>query len=570
MAELTLSDGTRSLELIGTGGTGIWLKQDGLNLPVVGKELTYAESADSEGRRRIRSKPQNAEGSFSVFISHPTDATFWDYVDNLQELVESAHENKGTITYTPPGGTQVTFDLESIQVANMPQSGINLRNNIAEVDVTFECLPYGRLPKQRMNLDASYEEAVTALSPSIFLPLAGSAPLTDLSGNARNGTAAGGVTAGGYTPGPLTVGDTGATDFDGTDDRITTTYATRRNLFTNPSVEVNATSFANAGTGTITRTRVNTQAYVGSWSMEYICDGTVASQGARSDSFDVAALTAYTFSAYVKAPAGKAMWVEVQERDAADASIGITPVNFTGTDDWQLVSATRTFGATGVKARWQVRANSSATAAYTFYIDALLFEAASSAGTYFPTVAQLASGEAGWTGTANASASDIGCFANGTSRTFMGWAYKDTSAATMTLIGANPATTWVRLPNGTLDINFRPDSTAGGVTAAAAIPALNQWFHWAVTFDEATDAIKIYVNGAEVLSTTSATQYPATVGALQIGLNSASYFDGKQAWVSIHNRALTAGEIATLANFDVTGTVPVTRKVKTGGGLVTA
>ena len=152
MAELTLSDGTRSLELIGTGGTGIWLKQDGLNLPVVGKELTYAESADSEGRRRIRSKPQNAEGSFSVFISHPTDATFWDYVDNLQELVESAHENKGTITYTPPGGTQVTFDLESIQVTGLPQNGVNLRNRLAEVDVSFECLPYGRLPKQSVNL----------------------------------------------------------------------------------------------------------------------------------------------------------------------------------------------------------------------------------------------------------------------------------------------------------------------------------------------------------------------------------------------------------------------------------
>jgi hypothetical protein len=119
---------------------------------VVGKELTYAESADSEGRRRIRSKPQNAEGSFSVYIADPTAATFWGWVDNLQELVESAHENKGTITYTPPDGTQVTFDLQSIQISGMPQRGVELKNHRVEVDVTFECLPYGRLAERALNL----------------------------------------------------------------------------------------------------------------------------------------------------------------------------------------------------------------------------------------------------------------------------------------------------------------------------------------------------------------------------------------------------------------------------------
>jgi hypothetical protein len=87
-----------------------------------------------------------------VFISAATDVDFWGWVDNLQELVESAHENKGTITYTPPGGDQVTFDLESIQVTGMPQNGVNLRNRLAEVDVSFECLPYGRLPEQAINL----------------------------------------------------------------------------------------------------------------------------------------------------------------------------------------------------------------------------------------------------------------------------------------------------------------------------------------------------------------------------------------------------------------------------------
>ena len=104
-----ISDDEREIDLV--TDANIRLLQDGLDLPIVSRELTYAESADSDGRRRIRSKNQNAEGRVGVTISGTSDSHFWGNVDNLLEIVESCHRNKGSIVYQPPGGTLVAFDV---------------------------------------------------------------------------------------------------------------------------------------------------------------------------------------------------------------------------------------------------------------------------------------------------------------------------------------------------------------------------------------------------------------------------------------------------------------------------
>ena len=75
-----------------------------------------------------------------------------------------------------------------------------------------------------LGINPSYISLVESFGNlGIFLPLDETNGLTDLSGNGRNGTGAGGITVGGYTPGPGVIDD-GATNFDGTDDYITTTY----------------------------------------------------------------------------------------------------------------------------------------------------------------------------------------------------------------------------------------------------------------------------------------------------------------------------------------------------------
>ena len=141
--KLVISDNERELDVL--SDPDIRLLQDGLEMPLVARELTYAESADSDGRRRVRSKNQNAEGRIGLHISGTSDSHFWGKVDNVVELVESAHRNKGSIVYEPPGGTAVAYDLESITVTGLPQQGIELTNRRSDAEITFEARPYGRL-----------------------------------------------------------------------------------------------------------------------------------------------------------------------------------------------------------------------------------------------------------------------------------------------------------------------------------------------------------------------------------------------------------------------------------------
>lgn len=143
-ASLILSDGDRTLDLLATVGTGIQLVE--FNPPIPARENTYADSPDSEGRRRIRSQPQNPEGTGKVLISATVEADFWDYVDEFQEMIESVHANRGVLRYEPPrNAPPITFDIESIQVTGLPQQGVMLNTLLAEGEFAFECLPYGRL-----------------------------------------------------------------------------------------------------------------------------------------------------------------------------------------------------------------------------------------------------------------------------------------------------------------------------------------------------------------------------------------------------------------------------------------
>jgi hypothetical protein len=146
---LSISDGERELDLL--EGLGIYLADGGFQMPVVARELAYAESADSEGRRRVRSRSQNAEGQLTVFIRGEDEGDFWDKVDDLLELVESCHRKKGTVTYEPPrDGEAITWDVEAMTATELPQRGVTLRQLHAEVQINFEVLPYGKLTQTQL------------------------------------------------------------------------------------------------------------------------------------------------------------------------------------------------------------------------------------------------------------------------------------------------------------------------------------------------------------------------------------------------------------------------------------
>lgn len=157
-----ISDDEREIDLV--TDANIRLLQDGLDLPIVSRELTYAESADSDGRRRIRSKNQNAEGRVGVTISGTSDSHFWGNVDNLLEIVESCHQNKGSIVYQPPGGTLINYDVESITVSGLPQPGIELRRRRQEAEITFEVRPYGRLTEVTLSSGGTIDGPIGSLT----------------------------------------------------------------------------------------------------------------------------------------------------------------------------------------------------------------------------------------------------------------------------------------------------------------------------------------------------------------------------------------------------------------------
>jgi len=102
-----------------------------------------------------------------------------------------------------------------------------------------------------------------------------------------------------------------------------------------------------------------------------------------------------------------------------------------------------------------------------------------------------------------------------------------------------------------------------------ATVSVNTWSHIAVTFDDTTDAVNCYVNGAAAGSGSIATQDLTANGeSLDIGrhrhltLGASQYFDGLIDELEIWNRELTAAEIAD--NYALEGDVLDPNLVKPG------
>ncbi len=212
---------------------------------------------------------------------------------------------------------------------------------------------------------------------------------------------------------------------------------------------------------------------------------------------------------------------------------------------------TRTTAPTVVTERIYIRTRTSAQA-ITFWVDATMLESGSTLGDYFDGV--IGGNSSGWLGTAHASESDYGVLANGTVRTFFGWALRDTNT-TFDMIfsqggGSNGGSVggfleWYGNQGG----NTTGLRVNGVYLSTPQLPPPGEWFHWAIIFDEVANTAKYYINGALVATSTVAFSYAAG-GNLWWGqgTDTAHTFDGKMAHVGVVERALTAAEIGTLAN----------------------
>ena len=292
----------------------------------------------------------------------------------------------------------------------------------------------------------------------------------------------------------------------------------------------------------------------GSYSARVKTNGTNSGINFVSSGSSLTASKTYTGSVYVKAlpgSEGRTIRLYITERTSGGATVGSSASADVVLDgSIQRLSVTRTFGATGVDF-WLYPTCPDVGYRAEFDVDGFMLEEAAAVGTYFPTETQLVNGQAGWTGTAHASKSDFGCFANGTTRTFMGWAWRDTSSSADALLGTDVSPGVIlRLSSGADQFQFFPTSI--GATTTWAWPGNAQWVHWALVFNETSDAASLYVDGSLVSTQTNASQYAAG-GNVRIGTQTGTSepFDGRMAWVSVHERALTAAEIENAYNIAV-------------------
>jgi hypothetical protein len=107
----------------------------------------------------------------------------------------------------------------------------------------------------------------------------------------------------------------------------------------------------------------------GNKSLKVSLSGATANEGVNTGSIDVAGGKTYTQSVKIKIPKGSVLNIQIVERDSADVLIGATSETITGTGDFQDVSVTRAFGATGVKQR--VYIISPVAAKFDFNVDTL-------------------------------------------------------------------------------------------------------------------------------------------------------------------------------------------------------
>lgn len=167
------------------------------------------------------------------------------------------------------------------------------------------------------------------------------------------------------------------------------------------SVTASADAGVNGGTGVRSQTQYRTGTSSTVVNAPYQNSGVVTSL--------ISPLTAsfpYTASAWVLGEAGKTVYLKLEELTSANASVGSTNgTAVTMTGSWQRISVTRTFGATGVKAKVSVLNGSSTT--QTFYYDNLMLEQSPILQDYFDGSDMSLDSDLTviWTGTANASTS---------------------------------------------------------------------------------------------------------------------------------------------------------------------
>jgi hypothetical protein len=142
-------------------------------------------------------------------------------------------------------------------------------------------------------------------------------------------------------------------------------------------------------------------------------------------------------------------------------------------------------------------------------------------------------------------------FTNGTTRSYEGWAYRNTSSSYDALFGGTgtPYTQsgFCRLEPGSNDVTFLPDTNFGQVIWTNAWPGTGQWVHWALVYNESTGIAELFINGSSVgTRNTFGVPWAAGIGNFEAGAwtGNGDPFDGKLDEIAVYNYGLTSAQIA--------------------------
>jgi hypothetical protein len=414
------------------------------------------------------------------------------------------------------------------------------------------------------NNQDSYKAKVLADNPSLYWRLGESSGTTAADGStgSHSGTYTNGpgqnVHGAVNEPDPSQPGtpiDGGAVDLDGTSQFISSFYGNRRNLVANPNIETDTGSWTNWGSPqSWTRSTAHHQT-----------GGAALKVGSSSPGFNgvltsVPATAGKYYSAAAQLLAGNSgqMGLHLCYLNSSNQSLRCDAVSVSPGAYWgRAVIKGSSYGPSpaGTARIWLIANNETIT--QDFYVDSVQIEEGSSIGPYFDG----SSPNARWEGAANNSVSATdGPFVNGTTRTFEGWARRDTDSTLEGLFGgSNPAQSSPYLYVGAQgfvgarNVVFGPSGNSGNTaTWNDAWPGTGQWAHWALVFNESADTAELFINGESQGGKSMTSPWAASAGNFQagrLGPDSGGYvgtdFDGQLDEVAVYDDALSADRIQT-------------------------
>lgn len=148
-------------------------------------------------------------------------------------------------------------------------------------------------------------------------------------------------------------------------------------------------------------------------------------------------------------------------------------------------------------------------------------------------------------------------FANGSQRTFEGWAWRNSIASGNFdalfggQIGGNVSPAFYLEANNQ-NVRFVPVASGSESVWTAAWPGNAQWVHWVLTFDEPNDVAELFINGVSQGTRTETEQYSATPGDFQVGAlrngPATDPFNGRMDEIAIYGSILSSARV--LAHYE--------------------